>query len=467
MSQTPSSSAQFAPPPPALSALGLDQLLALLMHYGIPLPQLPQPPLRPSAASVFGSIGAPTGPPQVPPGFIPVQGLPQTTVGQKRTHAELGSTETDEEDDGGDDEEEETDIAQPPRSRRSHKKRVRRTPPKKLLCGVRRENLSLPEQLVVRGKLQQLIKGELQLLTGIVKNKFPQLGRLGVSHAMSGQQADSSIGTSTNGKRVGPPMAFDFEYDADVEVNLHAIRRAAAIVWAEQGDGAMARTVPHPAVKFTQDDLEGFAKACFRMWRRKSKVLSIEERRAAWEKNKRMNRRSERQKRLRDDREKACEEYHGKNVQALLKESAYMSEEASDLDDATSEDWEKWKTELERAAGITERDREEGNVKVLEVVRPAYRPKQVNEIFNELDAIRRQQRRADPANARPRFRRVNCGRLCQDPPAVSVYPCLLDANWLKTYREENPYEDVYVLERNPPVLATLIGGAEHGTIDDA
>ena len=69
-------------------------------------------------------------------------------------------------------------------------------------------------------------------------------------------------------------------------------------------------------------------------------------------------------------------EDYGENPAAII-DAAYMSEEASDLDDATPEDRQRWKTDIERAARITEADREEGNAKVLEVVRPACRPAKV------------------------------------------------------------------------------------------
>lgn len=68
---------------------------------------------------------------------------------------------------------------------------------------------------------------------------------------------------------------------------------------------------------------------------------------------------------------------------------------------------------------------------------------QVNDIMDELDLIRRQQRKANESTrSRLRVKRVMLNRVSQDPPVVAVYPFMLDAAWLARYEVEHPDDEL-------------------------
>ncbi|KAI0038185.1 hypothetical protein FA95DRAFT_1613570 [Auriscalpium vulgare] len=314
------------------------------------------------------------------------------------------------------------------------------------ILSVPKENLTA-EQAAVRAELKELVKTQLKLLTGIQSNG-----------TLNPEDKDNTDGESDDDFPVSDdenPAAekflhFDFTQDVTALANELVIQRAADIVWREQMDKETC-TLTHKNTLFTLKDLVSFGKDNYREWRRKRNIASdpiLAKKRAL---KQAINRRVQRQKALQEDREKVLAAYQTKykrNVAAVLEEAAWMSDELSGLDTDDETKRRTHRDELATAARLSKEDRDEG-VPVWEVRRPAYRTQEVNDIIDELDGLRREQRKANRKAKRATTKRVNLGRLRQDPPDVPVYPFMLDTEWFKTYKAAHPGDDLFAKPEDP------------------
>lgn len=77
---------------------------------------------------------------------------------------------------------------------------------------------------------------------------------------------------------------------------------------------------------------------------------------------------------------------------------------------------------------------------------------QYNRILDELDTIRRQQRKAATKKRKhiPSLkRRIDLGRYSDAPPCYAVYPFMLDDGWYHMYKAANPEAQLAVFEKDP------------------
>ncbi|KAI0045688.1 hypothetical protein FA95DRAFT_1573624 [Auriscalpium vulgare] len=328
--------------------------------------------------------------------------------------------------------------------KRAKKSRSKSGPVDRVLS-VPKENLT-SEQTVVRAELRGHVKTHLMSLTGIQPNGMKGRDGRGDGDSDSDMEPVSDDETNSGAEK----LRFDFTQDVTAAANEAVIQRAADLVWREQTDKDM-RTLTHQNVSFTLKDLVAFGKDYFREWRRKHVAASDPVRAKKQAMKKAMNRRVQRQKMLQDDREKALATYqdkYKKDVAAVLEEAAWMSDELSGLDTDDESKRQTHRDEVAAAARLSKEDKDEG-IPVWEVRRPAYRTQEVNDIIDELDRLRREQRKANGKARRVTTKRVNLGRLNQEPPAVPVYPFMLDTEWFKMYKASHPGEDIFAKAEDP------------------
>lgn len=84
--------------------------------------------------------------------------------------------------------------------------------------------------------------------------------------------------------------------------------------------------------------------------------------------------------------------------------------------------------------------------------------------MDELDAIRRQQRKADGSvRNRVRVKRVTLSRLSQDAPVVAVYSFMMNDSWLSQYKDAHPDEEIAVRDDDIPGFGQIVhNDAEDG-----
>ena len=70
--------------------------------------------------------------------------------------------------------------------------------------------------------------------------------------------------------------------------------------------------------------------------------------------------------------------------------------------------------------------------------------------MNELDDIRREQRRCAKGKPRPRTKRVNLSRHNFDLPLATVYPCMVDQTWYQDHIDGTPLEEELELYEEDP-----------------
>ncbi|KAI0038537.1 hypothetical protein FA95DRAFT_1613306 [Auriscalpium vulgare] len=372
----------------------------------------------------------------------------------KRSHSEGG---------GAHDSADNNDATRPKRSKKS---RTAGGAPDRILSGAK-ENMTT-EQATVRAELQTLVRAQLSLLTGIQRNGItkPKDGEDSASDADSDVDLPASDDEDPATTKL---LCFDFTQDVTAAANELVIQRAADIVWREQTDTA-ACTLTHKNILFTLKDLVAFGKDIYRDWRRKRNTANDPGLAKKTALKRALNRRAQRQKALHEDRVKVLAAYqkkHKNNVAAVLEEAAWMSDELSGLDTDDEGKRRTHRNELAAAARLSKEDKRWRSARLgsppasLQNARGKSMSSAsflVNDIIDDLDALRREQRKANGKARRIATKRVNLGRLRQEPPAVPVYPFMLDTEWFKSYKAAHPGEEVFAKPEDPEEY-----NAEHST----
>ena len=171
---------------------------------------------------------------------------------------------------------------------------------------------------------------------------------------------------------------------------------------------------------------------------------------------------------LADDRTKAISDYKNRHNcdPTPFVDEAWMSDQVSGIETEDDTKATAHVASLQRAAGLSKAEVED-KVEVFERVQWSFRSaevnfciflssqnllceRQVDQVMEELDDIRREQRRKGKGKPRPRTKRVNLGRKNNALPTVSVYPCMIDEDWYEEWVNELALGDeLEIFEEDP------------------
>ncbi|KAL5485862.1 hypothetical protein ACEPAI_6904 [Sanghuangporus weigelae] len=90
-----------------------------------------------------------------------------------------------------------------------------------------------------------------------------------------------------------------------------------------------------------------------------------------------------------------------------------------------------------RAAGFSP---EVDDIEVWEMVRPAFRSKEVNDLFENLDKVYSEKQKASNRR-KPTIRRVFIGKMKYDIPTSAPYPFMIDPDWKQVFIDDKGLED--------------------------